>query len=174
MLTNNLKVRPDPKGDPRQRCAAEIFAIDPNVDCPFDMREARALLDALQRKQRQPRSEGSELRLTQIHEVWNALLPHLAKAKRLGILARDAKVPKIPEAGIVTPDDLQTMIQFSGKLDEDIADFEAQTPDQRRIAKLEAHVVAIANAHNILVRECNAHESRIAELEATISGRVAA
>lgn len=170
MLTNNLKTRPDLNGDPLQRYAAHIAAIDPNAICPSDPREARALLDDLQRKQRHPRSEGNELRMTQIHEVWNALLPQLAKAKRLGILARDARVPKIPEGSVVTPDDLQTMILFSGQLDEDIADFEAQTPDQRRIAKLETD---LATAYAKLARAHNDHETRIAALEAG-AGRVAA
>jgi hypothetical protein len=171
MLTNNFKIRPDLQGDILQRYAAHISAIDPNAICPHNPREARALLDDLQRKQRQPRSDGNELRLTQIHEVWNALLPQLNKAKRLGILARDAKVPKIPEGSIVSPDDLQTMIQFSGQLDEDIAAFEAQTPDQRRIARLEAD---LATAYGKLARAHNEHETRLAALEIIIRGKQAA
>jgi hypothetical protein len=171
MLTNNLKIRPDLQGDTLQQYAAKILAIDPNAICPHNPREARALLDELQRKQRQPRSEGNELRLTQIHEIWNALLPQLNKAKRLGILARDAKVPKIPESGVASPDDLQVMTEFSHQLDEDIAAFEVQTPDQRRIAKLEAD---LAIAYGKLARAHNEHETRIAALEVIISGQAAA
>jgi hypothetical protein len=172
MLTNQFKVRPDPEGDQVQRYAAAILAIDPQAVCPHDPKEARALLDELQGKQRQPRPSGEDLRFSQIHEVWNALLPQLAKARKLGIRARDnANVPKIPENGIVTPDDLQVMTEFSHQLDEDIAAFEAQTPDQRRIAKLEAD---LAMAWGKLVRAHNEHEARIAALEAIIGGQAAA
>lgn len=171
MLTNNFKVRPDLQGDLLQQIAARIFAIDPGLDCPHDPREARAMLDELQRRKQGPQ-RGNELRLTQIHEVWNALLPQLAKARKLGIRSRDnANVPKIPQDAIITPDHLQVMIRFSGQLDEDIADFEAQTPDQRRIAKLEAD---LATAYAKLARAHNEHEGRIAALEATISGKGAA
>src|SRR5664280_2585529 len=117
MLTNNLKIRPDLNGDPLQRYAAYIIAIDPNAVCPTNPRDARALLDELQRKQRQPRLDGNELRLTQIHEVYNGLLPQLNKAKRLGIRSRDAKPPAPPANGIATPDDLQVMTEFSVQLD---------------------------------------------------------
>lgn len=167
MLTNNFKVRPDLNGDPLQRYAAHIFAIDPNAVCPSDTRAARALLDELQRKQGPQRSSGNELRLSQIHEIWNALLPQLAKAKRLGILARDANVPKLPENGDVTPDDLQVMTEFSHQLDDDIAAFEAKTPDQHRIAKLEAD---LAMAYGKLAGAHNEHEARIAALEAIVRG----
>jgi hypothetical protein len=173
MLNNQFKVRPDLNGDPLQRYAAHIAAIDPNAVCPSDPKDARALLDELQRKQRQPRPSGEELRLTQIHEVYNGLLPQLSKARRLGVRSRDAKPPAIPADGVVTPDDLQAMIEFSAQLDIDIEDFEAQTPDQRRIAKLEAD---LAIAYGKLARAHNEHEDRIAALEAVVlrGGQVAA
>jgi hypothetical protein len=165
MLTNNLKIRPDPQGDIVQQIAVKIYALDPHADCPHNPKEARALLDELQRKQRQPRPSGEELRVSQIYEVYNGLLPQLAKAKRLGIRSRDAKPPQLPANGDVSPDDLQVMTEFSMQLDIDIDAFEAQTPDQRRIAKLEAD---LAMAWGKLVRASNEHEARIAALEAIV------
>lgn len=174
MLTNNFKVLPDLHGNPLQRYAAAILEIDPHADCPTDLRSARALLDTLQRKQLTKREPPNELRLSQIHQVWNALLPQLNKARKLGIRGRGAETPKIPEGGIVTPDDLQRMTEFSAQLDEDIAEFESKTLDQRRIDNLEAGNAAFVKAYNLLARECNEQATRIAALEAIIRGRAAA
>jgi hypothetical protein len=174
MLTNQFKVRPDPHGDITQRYAAEIYAIDQRAVCPNNPKEARAFLAELQRKQIAPRESGGSLRLTQLHESYNALLPQLAKAKKLGVRSHDAKAPAIPADGVVSPAALQEMIEYAAQLDVDIAEFEAQTPDQRRIAKLEMHISEIVKANNILVRACKEYEARIAALEAIISRPVAA
>jgi hypothetical protein len=63
------------------------------------------------------------------------------------------------------------MTEFSHQLDEDIEHFESQTPDQRRIARLEAD---LKEAYGKLARAHNEHERRIAALEAAISGPVVA
>jgi hypothetical protein len=168
MLTNSLKIRPDRQGDLLQQYAARIADIDPNVDCPHDPKEARALLAELEQKQIKPRDTAQDLRLIQLHEVWNALLPQLAKAKRLGVRSRDAISPALPAGGVATPDDLHAMREFAQQLDIDIETFEAKTVEQRAIDKLDARCAEIAKAHNILVRECNKRDDRIAALEAII------
>lgn len=171
MLTNQFAVRPDNDGDLLQRTAAQILAIDSHAVVPHDVREARALLDKLQRDRGAPRESASNLRLTQIHDVYNALLRPLAYAKRIGVRSADTKMPPIPLGGEVSPDQLQLMQEFAQQLDIDIAEWESHTPDQRRIARLESRLALVIEHSNRLVTAILEYERRIARLEAIITTR---
>ena len=180
MLTNQFPVRPDNDGDLLQRTAAQILALDAHVQVPNDMREARTLLAKLQDRGA-PCESASNLRLNQYHELHNAALRPLAYAKRIGVRSADTKMPALPQGGDVSPDALQQMQEFAQQLDIDIAEWESHTPDQRRIARLEARdarreaLLARVIAHNNeLVTSHNAHEARIARLEGVITGPRAA
>jgi hypothetical protein len=157
-----------------QKYAAEIYAIDAHAVCPHDPREARVLLDKLQKERGAPRESGQDRRLAQLHECYNAMLPVLAKAKRVGVRPADAKPPAFRQGCEVSPDALKEMQEFSQQLDIDIAEWEAHTPDQRRIARLEARLAMMVVHSNGLVDACKDYEQRIARLEAVIVGPRAA
>ena len=98
MLTNNFSVRPDPQGDLLQKYAAEIYAIDQHAIIPHDVKAARVLLAGLQQKQGRPRDSAADRRVAQFHEAYNAMLPVLARAKRIGVRPVDTKLPLVPPA----------------------------------------------------------------------------
>jgi hypothetical protein len=170
VLTNQFPVRPDNDGDLLQRTAAQILAIDSHAIIPHDMREARTLLAKLQDRGA-PRESGANLRLTQIHDVYNALLRPLAHAKRIGVRSVDTKPPALPQGGDVSPDALRLMQEFSAALDIDVSEWERHTPDQRRIARLESRLALVIEHSNRLVTAILEYERRIARLEAIITTR---
>jgi hypothetical protein len=172
MLTNDLPVRPDIHGDLVQHIGAKIVSIDAHAIVPNNVREARRMLERLERE-RIPRESPADLRLSQLRETYNAALPVMARAKRLGLRPRDAKFPALPEGGKVSPDALHQMREFVAQLDIDVAEFEALTPEQRRIAALERRLAAVMDHNNKLVTALNEHAERLAQLEAQIFGRAA-
>lgn len=173
MLANNFPVRPDRDGDLLQKIAHEIIQLDAHAAVPHDVKEARVLLDKLSRRG-DPRQSSNDLRANQWHECYNAMLPNLAKARRIGVRPAGTKPPAVPDGGEVSPDQLREIQDFSQQLDIDIADWEAHTPDQRRIARLEARLDMTIKHSNLLVDACKDHEARISRLEAIISGPRAA
>ena len=167
MLSNDFPVQPDLHGDLTQHYAAKIVAVDPHAIVPNDVREARRLLAELEARNDRPMA-APNLRLAQFHECWNRTLPVLAKAKRCGVRSRDTTLPAFPQGGDVSPDALRELQEFSTQLDIDLDEWERHTPDQRRIAKLEAKLALIVEHSNKLVTANLDHERRIKQLESMI------
>lgn len=167
MLSNDFPVQPDLHGDPVQQYAAKILAIDPHVTVPHDVREARRLLAKLEAHNDRPMA-APVLRLAQFHQLWNAMLPQLAKAKRCGVRSRDTKLPEFPQGGDVSPDALRELQDFAQEIDIDLEEWGRHTEDQRRIKRLEAKLALIVEHSNKLVTANLDHARRIKQLKSMI------
>ncbi len=165
-VTNNFPVRPDHNGDLMQQYAAKILALDQHAVVPRDMRACRALIAELEARCNGHRASAATLRNAEYHRLYNEALPRMSKARRLGVRPRAEKLPPPPSDGNIGPDDLQAFIDLVNQLDADIETFEAQTPEQRRIASLERRIAKIVDHSNTLVRCLNELEDRVAKLEA--------
>jgi hypothetical protein len=172
MLSNDFKPVPDSRGNPIEQCAAEILRLNPHAVVPNDMPSARRMLGELQKTVGETGTFSSphDRRLSQFHECYNAMLPRLALAKRLGARPSNTKPPSIPNGGGVTADELRVMQEYASQLDIDIEEFQKTTAEQRRIMQLEARVHAIVEHSNSLVTAMLDYEQRIQRLEAVIQG----
>jgi hypothetical protein len=166
MLSNDFTIQPDRAGDPLEKLAYDILAIDMHAIVPHDLKGARRLLADLQQHRQGTLVPGpASRRYIEMHAIHNANLSRLALAKRLGVRPFNTMPPEIPFGG-VSEDTLQAAREFWAQIDIDIGTFESTTPEQRRIMRLEARLVQIEKHNNSLVDALRAHDERIVRLEA--------
>jgi hypothetical protein len=174
MLTNQFPVQADEQGDLLQRVAHQILLLDACAVVPHDLKQARVLLDKLEREQPRTQPSADGRRFNQFNELRNATLLPLQRAKRLGLRPADAKLPEPSSRGAVTEDELQVLREIAAQIDIDIEAHQALTPEQRRILRLEARIARVVEHNNSLVTALKDQEERIARLEAIIAGPHAA
>lgn len=162
-MTNDLPATPDKHGMPAERVAYDILQLNPHAVVPSEPREARALLDRLQREAPQMRLTGSALRGGQYHDLYNGSLELLRKAKSLGLRPRDATLPPPPD--VVTPDDLAALQSVVNELGEDVDRRESCTLEQWRILKLEADIKALKAQNKAIIGHSNQLVTWLKELD---------
>jgi hypothetical protein len=168
MLTNQMQVQPDERGDLVQKIAHEIRLLDAHALVPNDIREARRMLERLEHERRPMMESAQSRRSGQYHELYNGALRTMARARQLGLRPPDAKLPEPPH--VVNEDALQALRETIAELYGDVEAYEKLTPEQRRIMQLEASTKA---RFEKVIDYANRLSKRIDELEARIGEHAA-
>jgi hypothetical protein len=151
--TNWRRIIADRDGPVGPRLVAQIEALEPGFVCPpgWGIAELRGKLYELEH--REPPRGKTDVAWQRYDRSWNALCSIWVKAKQAGIRVETDKPTWKPSGHTIA--DAEAMEATLAALQNDLAEAEALSGDQRRILLLERRADQAERALKVLFAKCN-------------------